>query len=157
MKRLLLVFALGLGVFLPPSAPRAEQVLSDPGDPAENRAARTFALNFLQQVDAGAVGASWAYAGDYLRGVLTRAEWEKGVNDARASVGALRSRDLLGAVFTPKIEGEAEGHFFIVFYVSRYGDAWFQEKVVVNLKGKDWKVEGYYITPSDEHGTVKKT
>ena len=157
MKRLLLVIALGCGVFLPVAAPRAEQVLSDPGDPAESKAARTFALGFLQQVDAGKVGATWSYAGDYLRGVLTRAEWEQGVVDARASVGALHSRDLLGAAFTPKIEGEAEGHFFVVFYVSRFGDAWFQEKVVVNLKGSAWKLEGYYITPSDAQGNAKKS
>jgi hypothetical protein len=151
MKRLLLALALVCGFVLPVCAHSAEQATYDAGDPAENKAVRVVAMQFLQEIDGGRVGNTWPLVGDYLRAILTRAEWEQGIVDARAGRSPA-SRDLLGALFTRKLDDAREGHFFIVVYKTRYGSQWFQERVVLTLQDKQWKVDGYWILPADENG-----
>ena len=155
MKRFALALALVFGFALPVHAPRAEPARIDFGDPAENKAVRVVAMRFLDDIDSGHVGNTWAYVGDYLRGVLTRAEWEKGIVDARAGRNP-SSRDLIGAIFTPTLDDTRKGHFFIVFYKSRYGEQWIQERVVITRQGGQWKVDGYWMLPADENGDQVK-
>ena len=156
MKRLLLAFALVSGFTLSPAATRAaEPAKLGQGDPVENKAVRVVAMRFLSEIDGGRVGNTWALVGDYLRGVLTRAEWEKGIIDARAGRPPV-DRDLLGALFTPELDGNRKGHFFIVVYKTRYGSQWYQERVILTLQGKEWKVDGYWMLPSDEKGEELK-
>ena len=155
MKRLLLAFALVYAIVLPVCAQGAGQASYDAGDPAENRAVRVVAMQFLQEIDDGRVGNTWPMVGDYLRGILTRAEWEKGIVDARAERSPA-SRDLLGALFTRELDDARKGHFFIVVYKSRYGSQWFQERVVLTLQDKQWKVDGYWMLPADETGMELK-
>ena len=151
MKRLLLAFALLSGFALPTFAVAAEQAQFDAGDPAENKAVRVVAMQFLTEIDEGRVGGTWPMVGDYLRGILTRSEWEKGIADARAG-RAPAGRDLMGAVFTKTLEDQRDGHFFIVVYRTRYGSQWFQERVVLTRQGTQWKVDGYWMLPADESG-----
>jgi hypothetical protein len=156
VKQLLLAFALVSGFTLSPVATRAaEPAKLTQGDPVENKAVRVVAMQFLAEIDGGHVGNTWALASDYLRGVLTRAEWEKGIVDARAGRAPV-DRDLLGALFTPGLDGDRKGHFFIVVYKTRYGSQWYQERVILALQGKQWKVDGYWILPSDEKGAELK-
>jgi hypothetical protein len=155
MKRFWLALVLGLVVF-PATAPRAEQAQSDPGDPAEIKEARLGAMEFLNDVDAGNVANTWSYASKMMHGILTRAEWEKGVNDARAGVGELQGRDLMGQVFDKQLQSAPVGRYYTVFFASRFKAGWYQEKVVLSHNGGDWRLEGYWITPSDENGHPKK-
>ena len=153
MKRLLLAFALLCGFALPLAAPCAEPARLDPGDPGENKAVRVVAMQFLDEIDSGRVGDTWPMVGDYLRGILTRAEWEKGIVDARAGRDP-KSRDLLAVLFTRELDESRTGHFFIVAYKSRYGDQWIQERVILTLQGSKWKVDGYWMLPADENGNA---
>jgi hypothetical protein len=159
MKRVLLACVLVSGMFaLPVSTPHAAEAANvDRGDPEENRGARLAAMEFLTDVDEGRVGDSWDYASEMMHGILTRAEWEKGVDDARASVGDLQQRNLLGAFFSDKLQSMPAGHYYTVFYVSRFDVGWYQEKVVLSHNGGAWKLEGYWITPFDEKGDPKKS
>jgi len=157
MKRLLLAFALVSASALPATAPQAaDQATYDAGVTVENKAVRIVALDFLQRIDEDHVENTWPMLGDYLRATLTREEWEQGIVDARAG-RALDSRDLRGALFTTKLDENRSGHFFIVVYVTRYGGDWYQERVILTRQGKDWKVDGYWMFPSDADGTIKKT
>ena len=158
MKRVLLACVLASGILaLPMSTPRAaEPAKVDQGDPEENRGARLAAMEFLTDVDDGRVEDSWDYASEMMHGILTRAEWEKGVDDARASVGELQKRDLMGAVFSKQLQSMPVGHYYTVFYVSHFEAGWYQEKVVLSHNGGDWKLEGYWIVPSDDKGQPKK-
>jgi hypothetical protein len=156
MKRLLLALALVSGFALPVVAPQAAEAKLEAGDPAENKAVRVVAMQFLQEIDNNRVGNTWPMVGNYLRGILTRAEWEKGIVDARASRDPA-SRDLIGAFFTRELDDSRDGHFFIVAYVSRFGANWYQERVILSLQGTQWKVEGYWMLPSDKDGNQLKT
>jgi hypothetical protein len=156
MKRLLLAFALVSAYAHPAAAPQAaEKATYSAGDPAENKAVRLVAMDFLQRIDSGHVDSTWSVVGDYLRGTTTRDEWEQGIVDARAGRDPA-SRDLMGALFTPELDDNRKGHFFIVVYVTRYGGDWFQERVILTRQGTDWKVDGYWMLPSDAKGNVKQ-
>lgn len=155
MKRLLLAFALFFACVLPAAAPlAAEKTTFTAGDPAENKAVRLVAMDFLGRIDTGRFDTAWSMAGDYLRGVLTREEWEQSIVDARAGRDP-GSRGLLGALFTHELDNR-EGHYFIVVYVTLFGGEWFQERVILSKQGDDWKVDGYWMFPSDAKGNVKE-
>jgi len=156
MKRLLLALALVSACALPAAAPHAaEKATYSAGDPAENKAVRLVAMDFLQLVDNGDVESTWGVVGDYLRGTLTREEWVQGIVDARADRDPT-SRELMGALFTTELDNNRKGHFFIVVYVTQYGGDWFQERVILTRQGTDWKVDGYWMFPSDAKGNVKQ-
>jgi hypothetical protein len=159
MKRVLLACALASGMLaLPVSTPRAADAAKvEQGDPEENRGARLAAMEFLSDVDEGNVGDSWEYASEMMHGILTRAEWEKGVDDARSSIGELQKRELIGAAFSERLQSMPVGHYYTVYYASRFEAGWYQEKVVLSHNGGEWKLEGYWITPSDEKGNPKKS
>ena len=73
-----------------------------------------------------------------------------------APMGGLKSRDLIGAVFSKQLQSTPVGRYYTVFYVSRFEAGWYQEKVILSHNG-DWKLEGYWIVPSDDKGQPKKS
>ena len=155
MKQLLLALSLLLGVAAPLVAPRAQN-LSDEGNPAENQASRPAALAYLKVLDDGRYTASYDLAGENLRATFTRKEWSDMVGAARKSVGALESRELVGVRHALTLDDGPPGNYYIAFYHTRYGGKDWQERVVMVLKGKAYRVEGYYIVPSDDTGTITK-
>jgi hypothetical protein len=152
MKNLLFVLALVLAAAVPSALPA--QDYSDEGDPAENAAARPAAAAFLKVVDAARYGETYDMAGENLRGTLSKKEWAGDLQKARTSVGKLESRELIGVRHTFKIPDGPPGNYYFVFYHSRYGGRDWQEKVIFDLKGKDYRVEGSFIVPSDASGMV---
>ena len=151
MKRAMLAMLVLITALLAAAGAGAQQ-LSDPGDPAENAAASKVATRFLQQVDAGKVAGTWALTGPYLHGLTDSAGWTKLHTDLRASSGALKSRKLEGAVFAKELEGAPKGHYFVVFFTSRFANFTAEEKVALNLVGKVWRIEGYYLTKEPAPG-----
>jgi hypothetical protein len=153
MRNAVLALALLLGAAIPGSLPHAADAAdAEAGDPAEDKAARVAALQFLRLVDDGSYTQTWDYAGHYLRAVSTRDEWAQGLASARGHAGSPHSRDLLGTRFAPRLEDGKSGRYYTVFYVSRFGEKYWQEKVTLARQGNAWVVEGYYILPSDSSG-----
>jgi hypothetical protein len=155
MKALFLAVSLLATAAMPAASPRAQD-LGDEGNPAENQAARPQALAFLKVLDAGRYADSYNLAGETLRGAFTKKEWVEMVSGARKSVGALESRDLIGVRYTPTITDGPPGTYYLAFYHTRYGGKDWQERVVLTLKQSVFKVEGYYIVPSDDTGMITK-
>jgi len=155
MRLLLLAISILLGLALPATAPHAQDY-SDEGNPAENAAAQPAALAFLKMIDAGRYSDSYDLAGENMRGTFSRKEWAEMVSDGRKHVGALASRELIGVRYTPTVTDGPPGNYYIAFYHARYGGKDWQERVVLLLKDKAYRVEGYYIVPSDDTGTVTR-
>lgn len=145
MKRFMLAMLVLVPALFAASGANAQQ-LSDPGDPVESAAASKVATRFLQQVDAGKVAGTWVLTGPYLHGLTDSAGWTKLHTDLRASSGPLKSRKFEGAVFAKELDGAPKGHYFVVFFTSRFANFTAEEKVALNLVGKAWRIEGYYLT-----------
>lgn len=128
----------------------ASQALSDPGDPAERRAATASASEFLQLLDKGKIAETWPRTGKYIRSNLAQAAWVTSLRAMRLPAGALKSRTVITAVFAKRLDGAPDGHYFVVFFDSRFARANVEEKVIVNLEGKQWRVEGYFLEKTVE-------
>lgn len=144
-SRLLLV--LGFACF---AAGVQGQAISDPGDPVESATTTALANKFVKLVDQGKTAETWALTGPILRGMSTQPEWEAALKSMRKADAPLKARELTAALFTKVIEGAPDGHYFVVFFASTFGDSKYEEKVIYSLAKGQWKIEGYFITPMSE-------
>ena len=106
--------------------------------------------SFLVQTDAGQYGETWDAAGAVLRSSVTRAGWEKAMNDARKPLGAVKSRKLKSATFSTSMPQAPPGEYVIVQYDTVFDGLQSAVETTTAMHEKDgsWKVAGYFFRPS---------
>jgi len=106
--------------------------------------------SFLVRADAGKYGETWDAAGAALQQSVTRAGWEKAMNDARKPLGAVKSRKLKSATFSTSIPQAPPGEYVIVQYDTVFDGLQSAVETATAMHEKDgsWKVAGYFIRPS---------
>lgn len=109
--------------------------------------ARTAAEQWLALADAGQRGASWAAAAEPFQAAVTKADWERQLQSARAQVGALKHRTLKSATYEKTLPGAPAGEYVVVVYSSEFANHAGATETVIPARAKDgsWKVSGYLI------------
>lgn len=113
---------------------------------AEEAAAESQALGFLQYLDQGRYADSYAYTSRLLRAKLDRNEFAKEVREARESAGVEKSRELLNASYTTDLKGQPKGQYVVLQYgtdFSKKTDA--VETLVMSFENGYWRVAGWFI------------
>jgi hypothetical protein len=105
---------------------------------------------WLTQTDAGKYGESWEAAASVFKSAVTRAAWEKAMNDSRKPLGAVKSRKLKSATFSTSIPQAPPGEYVIVQYDSVFDGLQGAVETVTAMHETDgsWKAAGYFIRPS---------
>jgi hypothetical protein len=125
----------------PAGAPQAD----DP-HAADELAAQRQALGFLGYLDQGRYADSYSYTGMLIRTKLDRDAFSTQIQKARASTGALQSRELIDSAYTTTVPGAPEGQYVILHYHASFANRQDAVETVTLAFAKGyWRVDGYYI------------
>ena len=105
------------------------------------------AQSWLALVDAKEYGKSWAEAASFFRSSVSEGDWERALTQARAPLGEVQSRALIGARYATALSGAPPGEYVVVRFKTRFaGRADVIETVSpMEDEGGVWRVSGYYI------------
>ena len=105
---------------------------------------------WLTLTDAGKYGESWEAGASMFQTAITKAAWEKAMNDARKPLGAVKNRRLKSATFATSIPQAPPGQYVIVQYDTAFDGLPGAVETVTAVREKDgsWKGAGYFIRPS---------
>jgi hypothetical protein len=119
-----------------------------PDTSARVRAAWAAAQAWLGHVDAGAWGAAWDEMAPGLRDTVSQEQWRTRRTEARAALGAARSRQLVRAVARDSLARAPDaGPFVLLRYHATFGPDLYVEAVLVEDTGDAWRVAGYDMGP----------
>lgn len=140
MNRMLWAGAVIAASAVGPSA-RAQQ-------PEASAPARQAAEAWLAVVDSGRYADSWANAAEAFRGAVSQAAWDSAMRVNRAPLGAVTSRELLGAQPLTDPPGAPPGEYVLLQFRTKFaGRELPAVETVVPMKDQDgaWHVSGYFI------------
>ncbi len=102
---------------------------------------------WLALIDAGRAGAAWDVASAYLKSVVTRDQWVKGMRDYRKPFGKLASRRAVKFGRAHSMPGAPDGDYAIIQYEAAFANGKrATEQLTWMLEGENtWRVSGYYI------------
>lgn len=105
------------------------------------------AEQWLQTLDAGKIGQSWTESSASLRGMVTQAQWEAALRQARSPLGASQARKLVGARHTTSLPNAPAGEYVVIQYESTFAGRAGVAETVVPMREADgsWKVSGYFV------------
>lgn len=119
---------------------------SDKKSGPEDEAQRA-AIQWLALVDEGKYGASWDEASSLFKEGITRSNWEKALQTARAPFGGLKSRKVKSSTFTRTMPGYPDGEYVILQYETELEKKASAVETITPERDKNgiWRVSGYYI------------
>jgi hypothetical protein len=117
---------------------------------AKQEAAKQAAQSWLALVDRGDYGQSWQDAASFFQSKISKADWEKALQQVRAPLGAASSRKLLGALYQTELPNAPKGEYVIIQYKAEFASGGSFIETITPLLDKDgkWRVSGYFIKPA---------
>lgn len=102
---------------------------------------------WLALIDRGRADAAWDLASAYLKSVVTRDQWVKGMRDYRKPFGKLASRKAVKFGRSHSLPGAPDGDYAIIQYESTFANGKrATEQLTWMLEDENtWRVSGYYI------------
>ncbi len=144
-KKLLLVAMAALLAAACANQPR-ESVSESTWRPDKTEPAIEAAKAWLALVDSGNAGAAWDEASDLFKAAVTKEQWQTDVAQARASLGAVKSRAIKSAIYETSLPGVPDGEYVVIIFDSEFAtqpDA--METVTPAYEDGGWKISGYYL------------
>jgi Protein of unknown function (DUF4019) len=110
-------------------------------------AAASAAVAWLALTDAGNYSASWSAASSLFRQHVSQLQWQTAAANARAPLGALKSRKVQSATFTRSVPGAPDGEYVMITFASSFENKASAVETVTPMLDADgtWRVSGYYI------------
>jgi hypothetical protein len=117
---------------------------------AKQEAAKQAAQSWLALVDRGDYGPSWQEAASFFQSKISKADWEKALQQVRAPLGAASSRTLLGAEYLSDLPNAPKGEYVIIQYKAELASGGSFIETITPMLDKDgkWRVSGYFIKPA---------
>lgn len=105
------------------------------------------ATRWLAVMDAGQAAEAWDAGAPVMQAAITRDMWNKVGTDARAPLGAVKSRKQTSANFTKTLPGVPEGEYVVIQYATDFANRAGVTETVVPMRLPDgsWKVTTYLI------------
>ena len=117
---------------------------------AKREAAQLSARSWLALVDRGDYGQSWQEAASFFQSKISKADWEKVIQQVRAPLGAAGSRTLMGALYQSDLPGAPKGDYVIIQYKAEFASGGTFIETITPVLDKDgkWRMSGYFIKPA---------
>ena len=111
------------------------------------RPASTAAASWLELVDAGRYGESWAQGAATFKGAISRIDWETAAQQARGSVGGLVKRKIRSARHALSLPNAPAGEYVVIQNDVTFENRPLAAETVTMMKQADgsWRVAGYFI------------
>jgi opacity protein-like surface antigen len=116
---------------------------------AKKKDAQTAAESWLALVDAGNYGQSWEEASSFFKSKVSRADWEKMLEQVRTPLGKSDSRTLAGAVYQTSLPKAPDGEYVVLQFKTNFANTGAAIETITPMLDKDgkWRVSGYFIKP----------
>lgn len=113
----------------------------------ESAQARTAAMAWLNQTDAGEHGAAWTSASAIFRNAVTLARWQQAVQGVRGPLGELRNRKEKSLMLTRTLPGAPDGQYAVIQFDTGFASKAQSVETVTTVQDADgsWRVTGYFI------------
>lgn len=135
---------MALALFLMPASAMAE----DKPDHAEAvEAAVAAAKEWLALVDEGKYDKSWRAAAPFFKEKVPEALWSGQLDKVRKPLGAVNSREVLGAQFATQLPGAPGGEYVVIQFKTSFESKPDAIETVTPMKDSEgvWRVSGYFI------------
>jgi hypothetical protein len=102
---------------------------------------------WLQLVDEGQYGESWAQAAEFFRKNISREQWMTALNGVRKPLGKVLSRKVLNATYATALPGAPDGQYVVIQFDTSFENKQNAVETVTPMLDTDgqWRVSGYYI------------
>ena len=117
---------------------------------AKRKAAEQAAQSWLALVDRGDYRQSWQEAASYFQSKISKADWEKALNQVRAPLGAVSNRTLMGSIYQTDLPNAPKGEYVVIQYKAEFAGMGPAIETITPMLDKDgkWRVSGYFIKPA---------
>lgn len=114
---------------------------------ARPSSAVTAAKKWLQLIDEGNYGATWAQASGYFRKAVTRGKWEHSMEAVRKPLGKMLSRKLKLKEYKTSLPGAPDGQYEVMQFETSFAHKKSAVETVIFMKGAGgrWGAAGYFI------------
>lgn len=118
-----------------------------PAHTEATEAAVTAAKEWLALVDEGRYDRSWKDAAPFFQENVPEALWSQQLDAVRKPLGAVSSREVLGAQFATQLPGAPEGEYVVIQFTTSFENKPEAIETVTPMKGSEgvWRVSGYFI------------
>lgn len=105
------------------------------------------AERWLETVDEKRYGESWDEAASYFKRAVPKEKWTEQLEAARTPLGAVKSRELIGAKRTKELPGAPDGDYVVIQFRTSFENKESAVELVTPMMDGDrgWRVSGYYI------------
>jgi uncharacterized membrane protein len=149
----LILIAVATGMIILPKALRRNEIpptkrpASQSPYEQETTAAIESAKSWLQLIDEGNYGESWAQAAEYFRANVSEDQWKRMVEPVRKPLGNVLSREVKTSTYTTEAPGAPDGHYVIIQFDTSFENKRSAVETVTPMLDSDglWRVSGYYI------------
>jgi hypothetical protein len=102
---------------------------------------------WLALVDSGKYADSWQEGAQYLKGAVTKDQWQSMLRAARDPLGKMTSRKFKSATYTTTLPGAPDGEYVVIQYETSFEHKKSAVETVTPMLDKDgkWRVSGYFI------------
>ncbi len=116
---------------------------------AKRTAAEQSAQSWLALVDHGDYGQSWEEASSFFKSKVSKADWQRALQQVRLPPGAAGNRSLMGSIYQTDLPDAPKGEYVVIQYKTEFaGKNQFIETITPMLdKDGKWRVSGYFIKP----------
>jgi len=118
---------------------------------AKRLAAEQSAQRWLALVDHGDYGQSWQEAASFFQSKVSKADWEKALNQVRAPLGSSGNRTLMGSLYQTDVPNVPRGEYVVIQYKTTFTGGGPVIETITPMLDKDgeWRVSGYFLKPAD--------
>ena len=102
---------------------------------------------WLELVDGGEYGDSWAQSAELFRNAVTEEKWQQSLEAVRDPLGGVVSREVKGTQFMTSAPGAPDGEYVVIQFATVFENKKEAVETVTPMKDPDgkWRVSGYYI------------
>lgn len=103
-------------------------------------------LSWLKVVDSGQYIESWQQAAPYFQEQLSSSKWEQDLNQVRAPLGKVISRQVINSSRHSSLPGMPNGAYIVTTIATSFEQKKLAiETITVSKVGKEWRTVGYFI------------
>ena len=104
------------------------------------------ALSWLKVVDSGQYIESWQQAAPYFQEQLSSSAWEQALNQVRAPLGKVISRQVKNSSQHSSLPGAPTGEYIVITTVASFEHKQSAvETITISKVGNEWRAVGYFI------------
>ena len=113
---------------------------------AASKSEKEAALSWLKIVDSGQYAESWQKTAPFFQNQLTRSQWEKALNQVRAPLGKVLSRQVISTNQYSTLPNVPKGEYVVISIATDFNQKKSAtETITISKVGDEWLTVGYFI------------